>query len=400
MRRRYPADAQRPTVLQVLLDAGVLVERVDGDIDPAGDDAGLEHLLHRRRPAPPDRMPGEDQLDLVGAADVQVVRDQGLEESAGVAGLGEHDGARHLDLAHRQFPPVPGGLIGVGQWHRQDREPALGELGDLRRAEPVADGLQPGGVIGGGEPVGQLGEPDPGVDRLTLGPLMAVDPDLGRVGEVSADLDEPRTEVVVPEVEVIAGHTPVGLVEGEPRSPGRPLPLGPGEHTGVLLGDPDRGHPGPARLGLGRQVGPHGLDLAVGLGEPHHRDVVLLGEAGHRPAERGTDLVEDRRGRDRIAQVRGQEADHLPADLQVVHPAVQIDPIQTLQIQRHLPVEDVVHGHRLGHDPQRCRSSPARPAHHLGGPRRSLTGWLVSFACWSPCSASAAGGFRGDVGAC
>ena len=25
---------------------------------------------------------------------------------------------------------------------------------------------------------------------------------------------------------------------------------------------------------------------------------------------------------------------------------------------------------------------------------------LVSFACWSPCSASAAGGFRGDVGAC
>ena len=252
--------------------------------------------------------------------------------------------------------------VGVGERHRQDREPALGELGDLRRAEPVADGLQPGGVIGGGEPVGQLGEPDPGMGRLALGPLVPVDPDLGRVGEVSADLDEPRTEVVVPEVEVIAGHAPVGLVEGEPRRPGRPLPLGPGEHTRVLLGDTDRGHPGPARPGLGRQVGAHQIDLAVGLGEPHHRDVVLLGEPADRPPERGPDLVEDRRGRDRIAQVRGQEADHLPADLQVVHPSVQIDPIQTLQIQRHMPVEDVVHRHRLGHDPQRDRSSPDRPA--------------------------------------
>jgi hypothetical protein len=35
-------DAQRPAVLQVLLDAGVFVEGVHGDLGAAGDDLGLE----------------------------------------------------------------------------------------------------------------------------------------------------------------------------------------------------------------------------------------------------------------------------------------------------------------------------------------------------------------------
>ena len=40
---------------------------------------------------------------------------QRLEEGAGVPGLGEHDGARDLDLVHRQLPPVAGSPVGVGQ---------------------------------------------------------------------------------------------------------------------------------------------------------------------------------------------------------------------------------------------------------------------------------------------
>ena len=236
-----------------------------------------------------------------------------------------------------------------GQRHRQDREPAFGERLDGGRTKPVADRLQACGIVGGGEPVGQLGEPDPGVGGLAFGPLVPVDPNLGRVREVGADLDERRPEVVIPEVEVVAGDAAVGLVKGEPRDAVGSLALGAGEHVRVLLRDPDRGHPGPAGLGLRDEVGPHLLDLAVGLGEPHHRDVLLVGEAIHRPTERRPDLVEDRRGRDRIPQVRGQEADHLPADLQVRHIGVQVDPIQTLQVQHHMPVQDVIHGHRLDH---------------------------------------------------
>jgi len=100
---------------------------------------------------------------------------------------------------------------------------------------------------------------------------------------------------------------------------------------------------------LSGDVGLHLLDLAVGLGEPHHRDVLLIGEATHRSAERGPDLIEDRRGRDRIAQMRGQEADNLPTHLQVRDVGVEVDPIQALQVQRHLPIEHIVDRHRRRH---------------------------------------------------
>ena len=40
---------------------------------------------------------------------------------------------------------------------------AIGERLDGGRTKPVADRLQACGIVGGGEPVGQLGEPDPGV---------------------------------------------------------------------------------------------------------------------------------------------------------------------------------------------------------------------------------------------
>gem|GEM_PF-2978540 len=74
-------------------------------------------------------------------------------------------------------------------------------------------------------------------------------------------------------------------------------------------------------------------------------------------AERGPDLVEDRRRWDRIAQMRGQEANNLARDLEIRNVGVEVDPIQTLQIQRHMSIEDIIHGHQLGHDPQRGPSS-------------------------------------------
>jgi len=44
----------------------------------------------------------------------------------------------------------------------------------------------------------------------------------------------------------------------------------------------------------------------------------------------------------------GQEVDHLAGHLQVGHPAVEVDPVETLQIQTDVPVQDVVHGHHTG----------------------------------------------------
>jgi hypothetical protein len=116
-----------------------------------------------------------------------------------VPGGGEHDGAGHLDLAHGDLPPVTGPLVATVEGQRQPVQPPLGEYLDGAWLQRIADLLQGGRVVAGGEAVGQLGEPDPRPLRLPLGPLMAVEPDLGRVGEVGADLDERRAEALIPQ---------------------------------------------------------------------------------------------------------------------------------------------------------------------------------------------------------
>jgi hypothetical protein len=68
-------------------------------------------------------------------------------------------------------------------------------------------------VLAGGEAVGELGEADAGLGGLAFGPLVAVEPDLARIGEVGTHLDEGGAEVGVPQVEVVAGHPAVGFVE-------------------------------------------------------------------------------------------------------------------------------------------------------------------------------------------
>jgi len=88
-------DPHRPAVLQVLLDPGVPVERVDGDLSAAGDHLGLELADGVLAD-----LAVEDDLNGVRAAEVQVVGNQGIEEGPGVPGLSEADRPGHLDLGH------------------------------------------------------------------------------------------------------------------------------------------------------------------------------------------------------------------------------------------------------------------------------------------------------------
>src|SRR5439155_9620178 len=84
----------------------------------------------------------------------------------------EDDGAGDLDLPHGALPPVPGVAVRAAERHGDAVQPPLGEDLDGPGLEPVADGLQRGGVIAGREPVGQLGEADAGPGRLPLSPFM------------------------------------------------------------------------------------------------------------------------------------------------------------------------------------------------------------------------------------
>ena len=113
---------------------------------------------------------------------------------------------------------------------------------------------------------------------MAFGPLVAVDPDLGRVGEPGAHLDEGGAEVGVPQVEVVAGHPAVGLGERPRGCAGSGLALG-----GAVRAVPVRPEvvvERPVLLDQEHHVLDRGRGSAVGDGgHDHGRE----GELGARP---------------------------------------------------------------------------------------------------------------------
>ena len=187
--------------------------------------------------------------------------------------------------------------------------------------------------------------------------LMAVEPDLHRIGEVRADLDEPRTPPLIPDIEVIAGHPPLGHGIGKLRRTGRvSVALARVPHLLELLRPADRHHLRPASAGGARQQRAHHVDLPDALLELDHRDVVVLSEPRHRLPEPGADLLDHRRGSDRHAQVAVQERDDLPAHLKHGHVAVEVDPVQALHVQHRMTIQQLRNRDHTRHD-----NRPAQP---------------------------------------
>src|SRR5262245_61946883 len=81
-------------------------------------------------------------------------------------------------------------------------------------SKAIADALQTSWSKTRGEPVGELGENQTRGGGLPLGPLVPIHPDLRRIREVRADLDEGQPELGVGNVEVVDGDPPVLLDEG------------------------------------------------------------------------------------------------------------------------------------------------------------------------------------------
>src|ERR1019366_10315104 len=93
-----------------------------------------------------------------------------------------------------------------------------------------------------GKPIGERTEVEIRSMRLALGPLVPVDPNFPRVGEIATDLDEAVTEVGVVHIEVVGAHPSVGLVETERRWPVVVVTPGSRKDRLELLGHTD-GHP-------------------------------------------------------------------------------------------------------------------------------------------------------------
>lgn len=205
---------QRDPALVVLPDRGVLVVDVQARGDSLGDDSGAEPARGGPRSLPDDP-PVEDQPDLVRAADVEVVPDHLLEEDPPAHRLVQHLGEGELRLQDRHLVAVARGPVRWGERVRQAGQPLAQQRIDRLGAEPVADLLQGGHVGDGGEAVAQRREGGTGLGGLALGPVVAVDAQLGGVGEVPGELQEERPEVAVDAVEVpLVDHPEVFTIHG------------------------------------------------------------------------------------------------------------------------------------------------------------------------------------------
>ena len=162
--------------------------------------------------------------------------------------------------------------------------------------QAVAELLQARGIGAGEDAVVQRLEGDAFLGQLPLDVLVAVDAQLGVVGEVGAELEEERAEVLVDAVEVeVVDHG---------RGPHDPGILLAGLGVAALLGAED----GRLLLGLAdeqtilrsrskaRPVLRGDIVLALALGEGDQGDLFLLDEAIDRGDERLAHRAHQRRG--------------------------------------------------------------------------------------------------------
>jgi len=191
--------------------------------------------------------------------------------------------------------------------------------------------LQPP-LVPGGEPVVQLLERDAPLGGLPFRVFVTVDDHPTVVGEVGAELDHERAEVVVDAIDVeVVGH-PVLL--GDPREHRariRVAPLAGTPHPGLLLGDSDEQDPLIA-VELGKVLQRH-VVLALARLEADPVDACFVGEAVHRGDKRFRDRLHQRPRRERLATVVLEEADHPKFPLQLRYVQVQVHPIDGLNLQ-------------------------------------------------------------------
>src|SRR2546430_10264785 len=84
---------------------------------------------------------------------------------------------------------------------------------------------------------------------------------------------------------------------------------------------------------LFRSVRAHHVQLPVALAEDHPRDLVHLRVPADRGPEPLADLAQRRRGRDR-EPAPAQPPGDLPGRLQGRNPAVEVNPVEPLDLQR------------------------------------------------------------------
>jgi hypothetical protein len=126
----------------VLLDLGLLVLNVQRGHNPLGQNARAE----APRRATGDT-PVEDQLHLIGSAEIEILPDDLLEETTPRDRPIEHLGQGELGLQDRELIPITGRPVRWGEGMRQATQPFAKDGVDLGGVQRVGDSLDAAGRI-------------------------------------------------------------------------------------------------------------------------------------------------------------------------------------------------------------------------------------------------------------
>lgn len=190
--------AQGVVELEVLLDLRVLIADMQRGDDPLGEDPGAEDARGTLGDAPV-----EDQADLLGTTQIEVLPDQFLEQMTPGHGSVEDLGAGEFGLKDRQFIAEAGGTIRGGEGLGQAGKPFAHHRVDLLRRQAVQYPLQGRRVRAPEQTVVQCLKGDPRLGQLALGELIPVEIDAGGVGKVGREFDAQGAEVLTHHIEVV-----------------------------------------------------------------------------------------------------------------------------------------------------------------------------------------------------
>ena len=303
-----------------------------------GNDAGVEGP--RRAFGDP---PVEDQADLLGSSQVEVLADHRLKEMAPGQGPVEHLGAGELRLQDGELEVVAGRVVRRREGVREPSQPLGHHRRDPLRAQVIEDLLRAGGIGAGEQPVVQGLEGNALFGQLPLDVLMAVETDPRGVGEVGAELDEQGTEVLIDQVEVVvvAHHRPAGEPGVRLTGVGAAL-LDHAEAGKALLGGADVQDA--LRAGEVLQPFPGDLVFALPLAEGNDIDPFALGKGMDRLDEVPTDRGHQHRRGDLGPAMGLEEGRHPAAGLQPWLIQVEIQPVDPFEIQGDMVLEQLSDG--------------------------------------------------------
>ena len=327
--------AQGAPALVVLLDVRVLVVHEQRRHHPVGDHAGP---VPRRGPSRDASV--EDQLHAVGPPQVEVLADRLLEEHAPLHGPVEDLGERELGLQDGDLVADPGRPVVARERVRQALEPLAQQVVDPLRRQFAGQPLSQRRVGTRQDAVVQRLEGDAALLQLSLDVLVAVHAQPRGVREVRAELHEHRPEVVVDQVEVVVVDHRRGVHQLHVVAAARlVLATLRAHHARLLLRLADEQHA--LAAGPAPQMFPHALLLALAAAELHQLDAGTLGEAFDGRHEVPRHRRHQRRRRHRVAAHLAEEPRRAAARLQHRHVGVQVHPVDALQLQRRVLVENL-----------------------------------------------------------